>query len=145
MRVIYFGPNKKSDIPYTYYNDLHKMAEDCDILTVACSYSEVTHQLIDARVLKLLGKDGVLINIARGRVVNEQDLIEALESGVIAGAGLDVFENEPQVPSRLCRLSNVILQPHQGSATVESREAEAQLVVDNLKSYFTKATALTPV
>ncbi|MCE9508398.1 MAG: 2-hydroxyacid dehydrogenase [Alphaproteobacteria bacterium] len=145
MEVVYFGPRKKPEVPYSYYHNLQKMAEDCDILTVACSYSPATHQLIDANILKLLGKNGVLINIARGRVVNEQDLVDALESGVIAGAGLDVFENEPDVPSALCRLDNVVLQPHQASATVESSTAEAQLVVDNLRSYFEKAEVLTPV
>jgi len=145
MSVVYFGPRKKPEISYTYYNDLQKMAEECDILMVACSYSQATHELIDAKILKSLGKNGVLVNIARGKVVNEQDLIDALEGGVIAGAGLDVFENEPDVPSSLCRLDNVVLQPHQGSATVESSAAEAQLVVNNLRSYFEKAEVLTPV
>ncbi|MFH1158786.1 MAG: 2-hydroxyacid dehydrogenase [Pseudomonadota bacterium] len=145
MKVVYFGPNKKSGISYHYYNDLNKMAEECDVLMLACSYSEATHHLIDSKVLKSLGKNGVLINISRGKVVKEQALIDALEGGVIAGAGLDVFENEPDVPPALCRLDNVVLQPHQGSATVETRSAMAQLVVDNLKLYFEKAEVLTPV
>ena len=145
MKVIYFGPNKKSEVSYRYYSVLHKMAEECDVLMLACSYSEATHYLIDSKVLKLLGKNGVLINISRGKVVKEQDLIDALESGVIAGAGLDVFENEPNVPSALCRLDNVVLQSHQGSATVETRTIMSQLVVDNLKLYFEKAEVLTPV
>jgi lactate dehydrogenase-like 2-hydroxyacid dehydrogenase len=145
MKVVYHGPRKKPEIPYAYYNDLQKMAEDCDILMVTCSHSQETHQLINAKILKSLGKDGILINVARGGVVNEQDLIDALEGGVIAGAGLDVFENEPDVPSSLCRMDNVVLQPHQASATVESATAEAQLVVDNLNLYFEKAEVLTPV
>jgi lactate dehydrogenase-like 2-hydroxyacid dehydrogenase len=145
MDVVYSGPRKKSEISYTYYNDLQKMAEDCDVLMVSCSYSQATHHLIDAKILKSLGKNGVLINVARGRIVNEQDLVDALEGGVIAGAGLDVFENEPDVPSSLCRLDNVVLQPHQASATVESSTAEAQLVVKNLNLYFEKAEVLTPV
>lgn len=145
MKVIYFGPNKKSGISYDYYNNLQKMAEDCDILMLSCLYSQATHHLVNGKILKSLGKNGVLINIARGRVVNERDLIDALEGGVIGGAGLDVFENEPDVPSSFCRLDNVVLQPHQGSATAETRAAMAQLVVDNLRGYFEKAEVLTPV
>jgi len=145
MRVIYFGPNKKSDISYAYYHNLQEMAKDCDVLMLSCLYSKATHHLINARILKSLGKNGVLVNIARGKVVHERDLIDALEGGVIGGAGLDVFENEPDVPSSFCHLDNVVLQPHQGSATVETRAAMAQLVVDNLRGYFEKAEVLTPV
>jgi lactate dehydrogenase-like 2-hydroxyacid dehydrogenase len=145
MKVVYFGPRKKSKVSYRFYKELHKMAEECDVLMVSCPYSKQTHKLIDAKILKSLGKKGVLINIARGKIVNEKDLIDALESGVIAGAGLDVFENEPDVPSAFCRLDNVVLQPHRGSATVETRAAMAQLVINNLKSYFETAKALTPV
>lgn len=145
MKVIYFGPRKKQDISYEYYNNLQKLVENCDVLMASCLYSQETHHLINAKVLKSLGKNGILINISRGRVVNERDLVDALEGGVIGGAGLDVFENEPDVPSSFCRLDNVVLQPHQGSGTVETRAAMAQLVVDNLKLYFEKAEVLTPV
>jgi lactate dehydrogenase-like 2-hydroxyacid dehydrogenase len=96
-------------------------------------------------VLKALGRKGIVINIARGKIVDEQALIDALEGGVIAGAGLDVFESEPDVPAALCRLDNVVLQPHVGSATHETRGAMAQLVVDNIVSYFEKGEALTVV
>ena len=145
MKVIYFGLNKKPEISYRYYDNLHKMIEECDVLMPICPYSEATHHIIDPKALKALGKNGILINISRGKVVNEQALIDALEGGVIAGAGLDVFENEPDVPLALCRLDNVVLQSHQGSATVETRAAMAQIVVDNLDLYFEKAEVLTPV
>lgn len=145
IKIVYCGRSKKKGISYKYYSDLQKMVEDSDILMISCSYSKETHQLINSKILKSLGKDGVVINVARGKVVNEQDLIDVLESGLIAGAGLDVFENEPDVPSAFCRLDNVVLQPHRGSATVETRAAMAQLVIDNLKSYFEEAKALTPV
>jgi len=114
-------------------------------LMICCAYTPETHHLVDMPVLKALGREGVVVNIARGKIIDEQALIDALQSGLIAGAGLDVFENEPDVPSSLCRLDNVVLQPHQGSATHETRAAMAQLVVDNLRMYFEKAEVLTPV
>jgi lactate dehydrogenase-like 2-hydroxyacid dehydrogenase len=145
IKVVYHGPRRKKGVAYAHYSDLANMAGICDILMLTCSYSKATHHLIDAKILKALGKKGVLINIARGKVVDESALIDALEGGVIAGAGLDVFENEPDVPPQLCRLDNVVLAPHIGSATHETRAAMAQLVVDNLKSYFEKGEVLTPV
>jgi hydroxypyruvate reductase len=144
INVLYNGPRRK-EARYPFVQDLKELAAGVDILMVACPYSQKTHHLIDAKVLRALGKKGVLINIARGKIVDESALVDALESGVIAGAGLDVFENEPDVPAALCRLDNVVLQPHVGSATFETRAAMAQLVVDNLKLYFEKAEVLTPV
>ncbi len=145
IEVFYYGPRRKKGVPYTYTASLEGLAKASDILMVACRYCEDTHHLINAKVLKALGKKGVLINIARGKIVDEKALIDALENGVISGAGLDVFENEPDVPSALCRLDNVVLQPHVGSGTIETRAAMAQLVVDNLRLYFEKAQVLTPV
>ncbi|MBI1215331.1 MAG: 2-hydroxyacid dehydrogenase [Alphaproteobacteria bacterium] len=145
IEVGYHGPREKKDLPQRYYPQLHAMAEDVDILMVACLYSEQTHHLVNGKILNALGQHGVLVNIARGRIVDESALVDALEGGVIAGAGLDVFEREPDVPSALCRLDNVVMQPHQGSATQETRFAMAQLVVDNLRLYFEKAEVLTPV
>ncbi|MDE1151110.1 MAG: 2-hydroxyacid dehydrogenase [Micavibrio sp.] len=143
--VSYYGQRRKEGVNYPYHAGLEQMAEAVDILMVTCPYNTATHHLINAKILKSLGKTGVLINIARGKIVDEGALIDALEGGVIAGAGLDVFENEPDVPSALCRLDNVVLQPHQGSATHETRAAMAQLVVNNLRLYFEKAEVLTPV
>lgn len=143
--IFYHGPRAKTDAPFKYFSSLEEMAESVDILMVSCPYNDSTHHLVNAKILKALGKKGVLVNIARGKIVQEQDLIDFLENGGIAGAGLDVFEYEPDVPSALCRLDNVVLQPHQGSATVETRAAMAQLVVDNLRLYFEKAEVLTPV
>lgn len=145
IEVIYTGRHAQTDKPYRFYPALDDMAAAADILMVTCPYRPETHHLIDARILKTLGKSGVLINIARGKIVDEAALVDALESGTISGAGLDVFEKEPDVPSALCRLDNVVLQPHQGSATIETRAAMAQLVVNNLKLYFEKAQVLTPV
>ncbi len=144
LNIIYHGPRDKK-AGYPFVASLDDMAAQSDILMVACPYSAATHQLVDAKILKALGREGVLVNIARGKIVDEKALIDALEAGVIAGAGLDVFEKEPDVPSALCRLDNVVLQPHVGSATHETRGAMAQLVVDNLLLYFEKAEVLTPV
>jgi len=143
--ISYSGRNEKKDSGFKFYASVEEMASNVDILMLTCPYGPETHHLIDAKILKALGKTGVLINIARGKVVDETALIDALENGTISGAGLDVFENEPDVPSALCRLDNVVLQPHQGSATHETRAAMAQLVVDNLRMYFEKAQVLTPV
>ena len=145
MTVFYHGPHQKNDFDYKYFSSLSDLAVEADVLVVSCPYNDTTHHMVDGKILKALGKKGVLVNIARGRIVHEQDLVDALENGIIAGAGLDVFENEPDVPSTLSRLDNVVLQPHQGSATHETRAAMAQLVVDNLKLYFEKAEVLTPV
>ena len=144
LNIIYHGPRDKN-VSYPFVASLEEMATKSDILMVACPYTTDTHQLVDARILKALGRDGVLVNIARGKIVDEKALVDALEAGVIAGAGLDVFEKEPDVPSALCRLDNVVLQPHVGRATHETRGAMAQLVVDNLLLYFEKAQVLTPV
>jgi lactate dehydrogenase-like 2-hydroxyacid dehydrogenase len=145
IKVVYHGPRKKKGIDYPHYSDLSNMADISDVLMIACPYGKETHHLIDGKILKSLGKNGFLINIARGKIVDEIALIDALESGVIAGAGLDVFENEPDIPVALCRLDNVVIQPHVGSATHETRTAMAQLVVDNLLAYFEKAETLTPI
>lgn len=143
--IAYTGRQKKAGVDWPFYPDVRTLAEACQILMICCAYTPETHHLVDMPVLKALGREGVVVNIARGKIIDEQALIDALQSGLIAGAGLDVFENEPDVPSSLCRLDNVVLQPHQGSATHETRAAMAQLVVDNLRMYFEKAEVLTPV
>ena len=101
--------------------------------------------MVNGAVLRALGKDGILINVARGSVVKEQDLVDALESGVIAGAGLDVFEKEPHIPSALAHLDNVVLQPHHGDGTRETQRAMAELVIDNLTGWFERGEVLTQV
>lgn len=143
--IAYTGRQKKAGVDWPFYPDVRTLAEACQILMICCAYTPETHHLVDMPVLKALGREGVVVNIARGKIIDEQALIDVLQSGLIAGAGLDVFENEPDVPSSLCRLDNVVLQPHQGSATHETRAAMAQLVVDNLRMYFEKAEVLTPV
>lgn len=145
LEIAWCGPSRKKGVKWPYFKDLCELAEAVDFLVVACPGGDATRHLIDLKVLKSLGREGVLINIARGSVVNESDLIDALEGGLIAGAGLDVFEAEPHVPASLARMDNVVLSPHQASATHETRAAMARLVVENLDSYFSQAKLLTPV
>jgi hydroxypyruvate reductase len=145
LGIAYTGRSRKEGLAAVYYPDVAALAAAADILMICCAYTPETHHLVGMPVLKALGREGVVVNIARGKIIDEQALIDALQGGLIAGAGLDVFDNEPDVPSALCRLDNVVLQPHQGSATHETRAAMARLVVDNLRLYFEKAEVLTPV
>ncbi len=143
--VIYCSRTKKDDLDYRYYPDLEDMATDCDFLILACSGGEETKHIVDEKILKALGEKGFLINIARGSVVNEEDLISALKNGIIAGAGLDVYANEPHVPKDMIDMEQVTLSPHVGSATVETRSIMGMLVIDNLNAFFGDKPLLTPV
>lgn len=125
--------------------DLLALAADSDILIVSAPGGNGTSRMIDARVLAALGAQGYLVNVARGSLVDEAALIEALRSKTIAGAALDVFDNEPAIDERLFALENVLLTPHIGSATHETRSAMAQLTLDNLRTFFREGRALTPV
>jgi lactate dehydrogenase-like 2-hydroxyacid dehydrogenase len=145
MDVSYYGRSKKNEISYRYYNDLKVMAENCDFLILACTGGTQTRHLVSAEVLAALGSKGFLINIARGSVVDEEALQVALRNKAIAGAGLDVYENEPHVPEALFLMDNVVLLPHIGSATVEARTAMARLVIENLLAHFNGDPLKTPV
>ncbi len=136
MRVVYHGRNKQTDVAYPYYDSLEAMARDVDVLVVVTPGGEATRGLVDSQILEALGPDGFLINIARGTVVDETALIDALLKKQIKGAGLDVFAKEPHVPSALIGLENVVLTPHIASGTEETRDAMAQLVVDNVDAHF---------
>ena len=144
MDIIYHGRSQK-DVPYSYFENLVDMAMASDVLMLACPGGDETRHIINADVLNALGADGYVVNIARGSVIDEVALCAALSEGVIAGAGLDVFENEPNVPGILKTMDNVVLAPHFGSATNETRHAMAVCVMDNLKSWFENKTLLTPV
>ena len=136
MDVVYSGRTKKADVSYFYYDDPKVMAEECDFLVLACSGGPETRHLVNVDVLHALGPRGFLINVARGSVVDEEALLIALRNKDIAGAGLDVYENEPHVPESLFAMDNVVLLPHIGSATVETRTAMAKLVIENLLAHF---------
>jgi lactate dehydrogenase-like 2-hydroxyacid dehydrogenase len=143
--VVYHGRKPQDDAPYLYYPTLLSMAKACDILLVAAPGGAATSKIVDREILEALGPNGVLVNIARGSLVDEAALIEALATGKILAAGLDVFENEPHVPPELIALDNVVLLPHVGSASVPTRQAMADLVVANLVSWMDGKGPLTPV
>ena len=143
--ILYTGRAAKPDLPWRFAPDLGALAEACDVLVVAAPSTPATHNAVSAEILRKLGRDGVLINIARGALVDEPALIEALRSGVISGAGLDVFVNEPLGESPLKQMDQVVLAPHQGSATVETRGEMAALVLANLDAHFSGRPLLTPL
>lgn len=145
VRVVYHSRTPKNALSYAYYPSLLDMARDVDVLIVMTPGGAETHHMINAQVLEALGAQGVLINIARGSVVDERALIEALENRKILTAGLDVFEDEPNVPQELIDMEHVVLLPHVGSASRHTRDAMSQLVVDNLTSWFSGNGPLTPV
>ncbi|WP_165245477.1 2-hydroxyacid dehydrogenase [Paludisphaera soli] len=121
---------------YDYHADPVSLARAVDFLIVTAAGGAGSRKLVDRDVIDALGPDGILVNVARGSVVDQAALVEALREGRLAAAGLDVFEDEPRVPEALRNLPNVVLQPHQGSATVDAREAMADLVVRNLEAHF---------
>ncbi len=145
MRVVYFGRNKQAGIPYVYYDNLVDMAGDADWLVVVTPGGAATKNLVDKDVLQVLGPRGFLVNVARGSVVEEKALIELLQNGGLAGAALDVFADEPNVTEELLALDNVVLSPHQGSATHQTRFAMGALVVANLEAFFAGEPLLTQV
>ena len=143
--VVYHSRNPVDGVSYKHYPDLIEMAKTVDTLIVIVPGGAKTAKLVNADVLKALGPRGVVINVSRGSVVDEQALIAALKSGTILAAGLDVFANEPTVPDELRAMQNVVLLPHIGSASVFTRNAMDQLMVDNLKAWFAGKAPLTPV
>ena len=136
MEVRYHNRRPNPAVPYTYESSIESLARWADFLVVVSAGGPETHHLVSASVLRALGPEGFLINVSRGSVVDEDALIEALEDGVIAGAGLDVYADEPRVPERLLALDQVVLLPHLASATNETRQAMAELVVDNLDAFY---------
>ena len=145
MSIAYTSRNQKADSVYRYYPDAAALAADVDFLMVITPGGAGTRGLINTEVLEALGKKGYLINVARGTVVDQEALIAALQNGVIAGAALDVFENEPNVPDALFTMENVVLTPHIASATWQTRRAMADLAFGNLQAHFAGEPLLTPV
>lgn len=145
LEVAYHGRHEQKDVGYRYYGSLVEMARAVDVLIVVTPATAQTQRLVNAEVLDALGPNGILINVARGSVVDERAVIDALREKRILAAGLDVFEDEPRVPEDLIALDNTVLLPHIGSASVHTRQAMGQLVVDNLRSWFAGQGPLTPV
>ena len=144
MQISWHGPAAK-DLPYRFQPQLIELARSVDFLVAACPGGAATRGLISRDVLGALGPKGIFINISRGSVVDEAAMVELLVNGQLGGAGLDVFADEPRAPAALFNLDNVVLQPHQASATDETRGAMAQLVLDNIAAYAAGRPLLTPV
>ncbi len=145
LPIAYHNRRPIEGVPYEYHPTLVGLAEAVDTLVSVAPGGAATERAVDAKVLAALGPNGVFVNIGRGSTVDESALVAALASGTIRAAGLDVFENEPHVPQGLIDLPNACLLPHVGSASVHTRQAMADLVVDNLITWFSEGRALTPV
>jgi lactate dehydrogenase-like 2-hydroxyacid dehydrogenase len=145
IAVAYHGRSRQADVTYRYYPTLVEMAREVDVLMCVAPGGGETKHLVNAEVLAALGPNGILVNVGRGSVVDEQALIEALRSKTILSAGLDVFEDEPNVPPELITMEHIVLLPHVGSASVHTRNQMGQLVVDNLIAWFSGKGPLTPV
>jgi lactate dehydrogenase-like 2-hydroxyacid dehydrogenase len=143
--ISYHNRNEISGSPYSYAESPKALAGGVDVLIVAASGGAGTKHLVDREVLDALGPQGYLINVARGSVVDEEALVELLGGGGLAGAGLDVFASEPRVPDALLGLDNVVVLPHVGSATVETRAAMQALTLRNLDQFLADGTLTTPV
>ncbi|KAL5552192.1 hypothetical protein UlMin_002368 [Ulmus minor] len=143
--IAYTSRNKKPSVSYPCYENVCDLATESDVLIVCCALTPATHHIINKDVMKALGKDGVIINVGRGALVDEKQLVESLTKGEIGGAGLDVFENEPDVPKELFDLENVVLSPHRAVLTPQSIQSLQQLVLANLKAFFANKPLLSPV
>ena len=145
LEVVYHGRRPQPGVPYRFYASLIDMAKACDILMIAAPGGPATRHIVNSEVLRALGPRGVLVNVARGTLVDERALIEALRAGTILAAGLDVYQNEPHALPELIALDNAVLLPHVGSASVETRRAMAECVVANLVAWSEDRPPLTPV
>jgi lactate dehydrogenase-like 2-hydroxyacid dehydrogenase len=143
--VAYHSRRPVADVSWRHYPDLVELAKNSDFLVIIIPATPQTQKIVNKAVIEALGPTGILVNVARGAVVDEDALVEALVSGKLGGAGLDVFANEPQVPEVLFGMDNVVLEPHVGSATHETRRAMSQLVLDNLDAKFAGKPLLTEI
>jgi len=145
MRVVYHGRRRQPNVPFVHYSDLAEMARDSDWLVVVAPGGESTNGIVSRKVLEALGPQGMLVNVARGSLVDEAAMLDLLQNGGLAGAALDVFAKEPHVPEAFFALENVVLAPHQGSATRQTREAMGALVIANLDAHFAGDPLISPV
>ncbi|PRQ57724.1 putative oxidoreductase [Rosa chinensis] len=142
--VSYNSRSKKPSLSYQFYSNVCELAADSDALIICCGLTEETHHMINKEVLSALGREGVIVNVGRGAIIDEKEMVECLVGGEIGGAGLDVFENEPNVPKELFSLDNVVLSPHQAIVTHEAFVDLGELVTGNLEAFFSNKPLLSP-
>jgi len=145
MRIAYHARRQVADVPFAYHAKLVELAANSDYLVVIVPGGKETLHLVNEAVMRALGPQGILVNVARGTVVDEAAMVKCLQEGALGGAALDVFEEEPKVPEALWTMDNVVLAPHIGSATRETRAAMCRLTIDNLVAHFAGKPLLTPV
>ncbi len=145
MAIGYYTRRKLADVPFRHYGRLVDLARDADFLVLIVPGGKETFHMVNEEVLRALGPKGILVNVARGSVVDEQALVRCLQEGALGGAGLDVFEDEPRMPEALWTMDNVALTPHVASATHDTRAAMGKLCIDNLVEHFAGRPVLTPV
>lgn len=143
--ISYNSRNEKPSVSYPFYSTVRDLAENSDAIILCCSLTDRTRRLVDEEVLSALGKKGMVINIGRGALIDEKELVRCLVGGKIGGAGLDVFEDEPNVPEELFALDNVVLSPHLAGCTLESFEAAAEVAIANLEAFFSNKPLLSPI
>lgn len=143
--ISYNSRSSKPDVAYRYFSHVRDLAAESDVLILCCALNEQTHHLINNNVMDALGKNGIVINVGRGDLIDEKELVRYLMEGKLGGAGLDVFENEPAVPQELYAMENVVLTPHSAVHTPESINDLAQLMIANLEAFFSNKPLLSQV
>ncbi|XP_052479161.1 glyoxylate/hydroxypyruvate reductase HPR3 [Gossypium raimondii] len=143
--IAYTSRNKKRSVSFPFYANVRDLASNSDVLVLCCALTKETYHMINKDVMVALGKEGVIINVGRGSLINEKELVQCLVGGEMGGSGLDVYENEPNVPKELFGLDNVVLSPHCAVMTPESFEALDQLIVVNLKAFFSNKPLVSVV
>jgi glyoxylate/hydroxypyruvate reductase len=143
--ISYHSKHQKTSISYPFYSNVIDLATSSDALVVCCALNNQTRHIINNDVLLALGKEGFIVNVGRGGLIDEKQLIKCLMEGEIAGAGLDVFENEPHVDEKLFAMDNVVLSPHSAAFTVEATMSLCELVAGNLEAFFLNKPLISPV
>ncbi|XP_061347974.1 glyoxylate/hydroxypyruvate reductase HPR3-like [Gastrolobium bilobum] len=143
--ILYHSRHKKTDVSYPFYSSVVELANSSSALVVCCALNEQTKHIINREVMSALGKGGFIVNVGRGGLIDEKQLVKCLMEGEIGGAGLDVFENEPHVPQELFAMNNVVLSPHSAAFTEESLMSLCELLGGNLEAFFSNKPLITPV
>jgi len=143
--IAYNSRKKKPHVPFPYYENVHDLATNSDVLIIGCGLTNETHHMINKDIMTALGKEGVIVNVGRGALIDEKELVQFLVRGDIGGAGLDVYENEPVVPRELFGLDNVVLSPHRAVATTDAILALHKVVIANLEAFFSNKPLVSPV